>query len=465
MYPASYDRESLISDPIHGYIEFTTSRNPGEITEQSLVDNPWVQRLRRIHQLQSAWWVYPSAEHTRFQHALGAMDLAGRAIGHLYPSLRHVCGAAQAPSQAYVGTLARIAALLHDIGHGPYGHFFDDHFLGQFGLTHEDVGQHIIRVHLGDVIRGIRGNPEGSLGAHEILQPEHVAYLIKRPALTDEEAPLWLKLVRTLFAGVYTVDNMDFVLRDSYMAGHGPRAFDLDRLVHYSFFSATGLALHAKGLNALVHFIETRGELFRTLYFHRTVRAIDLALIDLFKPTFKILFPANPLENLDRYRDLTEWSLLTEVNSWKNESDPPKRRLGEAWQAVLERRVQWRMACERTIRFEQGQSELVSIFTDPDLVERRIRPLLPAGLQTLEFRADVARHYHRPISPATARLNFVYEPATGHLRSLSEHDQFSRLPVSFSLCRLYARDHSHDAELASALDRLLQAQGDEKTNM
>src|SRR6516164_8079249 len=116
MAESYFASESLLSDPLHGYITFTAARNRQEPTEQTLIDHPWVQRLRRIHQLQSAWWVYPSAEHTRFQHALGAMDLAGRAIGHLYPSLRHVCGAAQAPSQAYVGTLARIAALLHDIG-------------------------------------------------------------------------------------------------------------------------------------------------------------------------------------------------------------------------------------------------------------------------------------------------------------------------------------------------------------
>src|SRR6266849_11031119 len=82
-----YDRETLISDPLHGYIPFTSTRG-SEVAEQTLIDHPWLQRLRRIHQLQSAWLVYPSAEHTRFQHVLGAMHLAGRAAAHLYPSLR-----------------------------------------------------------------------------------------------------------------------------------------------------------------------------------------------------------------------------------------------------------------------------------------------------------------------------------------------------------------------------------------
>jgi HD superfamily phosphohydrolase len=465
MFPGAYDRESLVSDPLYGYIAFTAARGPDEVAEQTLIDHAWVQRLRRIHQLQSAWWVYPTAEHTRFQHVLGAMHLASRAVDHLYPSLCAACAPEQVPSRAFIESLARIAALLHDVGHGPFGHFFDDHYLDAHRLTHEDIGRQVILTDLAGLIRGIRANPHGALAAHETLQPEQVAYLIKRPARTDPEVPRWLRLLRGLFAGVYTVDNMDFVLRDSYMAGHGPRAFDLDRLLHYSFFTAGGLTLHVKGLAALIHFMEARGELFRGLYFHRTVRAIDLALADVFRATVGRLLPGNPLEDLGRYRALTEWSLLVDVERWQQETDPELRRLGEAWQAILGRRVRWKMACERTVRFEQGQTEATSIFTDAELVERRVRALLPPALREVSFRADVARHYHRPVNAAALQHNLVYEPATGQVRSLADHELISRLPVSFSICRLYALDHAHDAELAQALDRLLEARGDDRTNM
>jgi len=471
MSPDHFDSESLISDPLHGYTTFTAGRNRREPTEQTLIDHPWVQRLRRIHQLQSAWWVYPAAEHTRFQHVLGAMHLGSRAVRRLYPSLVEACRPEPVPSPAYVESLVRLAALLHDVGHGPFGHFFDDHFLNQFGLTHEDLGQRIITTDLADLIRGIPENPHGRLGAAEILQPDHVAFLIKRPTSSSQSGgrqppePRWLQLLQSLFSGVYTVDNMDFVLRDSYMSGHGPRAFDLDRLLHYSFFTPHGLTLHIKGLDSLIHFIEARGELFRTLYFHRTVRAIDLSLADVFGPTMKLLFTGNPTEHLDRYLQLTEWSLLVDVQRWATDADSERRRLGEAWQAILSRQIRWKMACERTIPFEQGQPELASIFTDASLVEQKVRSLLPCSLRDLPFRADVARHYHRPINSAAAKFNYVFEPATNQVRPLTEHGQVSRLPVSFSLCRLYAQDQTHAAELASALDHLLHARGDEKTNM
>ncbi|MBA4397835.1 MAG: metal-dependent phosphohydrolase, partial [Syntrophus sp. (in: bacteria)] len=90
-----------------------------ERTEKDLLDSPWLQRLRRIGQLQSARWVYPAAEHSRFQHSLGTMHVAGEFGKTLYPSLREVCP--EAPSANYVEALLRLGGLLHDVGHGPYG--------------------------------------------------------------------------------------------------------------------------------------------------------------------------------------------------------------------------------------------------------------------------------------------------------------------------------------------------------
>ena len=81
----------------------------------------------------------------------------------------------------------------------------------------------------------------------------------------------------------------------------------------------------------------------------------------------------------------TEWSLLVDVQRWSNDADSERRRLGEAWQAILRRQIRWKMACERLIRFDPGQPEPASIFTDAGLVESRIRGELPASLRAMRF--------------------------------------------------------------------------------
>jgi len=463
------DRQSLSHDPIHGYIPFTSGKGlpPDESSERDVIDHPWVQRLRYIHQLQTAWLVFPTAEHMRFQHVLGVMHLASRATSRLYDSLREQHP--DAPSRGYVETLLRMAGLLHDVGHGPFGHFYDDHFLQGYGLTHETLGSHIIRYELGDLLRNLRGNPNSRLEPGETLDPEHVAYLIARPKGADvqPDRPGWLQALRSLFSGIYTVDNMDFVLRDAYMSGYSISPFDLDRILHYSFFSERGLTIHSSGLAALVRFITARAELFRAIYFHRTVRAIDLSLADLFAESKHHLFPGNPLENLSEYRDFHEMSLLVDVARWERSDDDAKHCLGARWRQFLNRQIPWKMACERTLFFHPHDAERSSIFSDAEFVELKLRQQLPAELADMPLRVDLARHVHRPGSRGpTAGLNFLYDASHDRIRELNDDALFRRIPVSYRICRVYVQDRSHNALLAAALDSLIGSEAeDDLTNM
>ncbi len=466
-----FNRESLSHDPIHGYIPFAArdasrAGRDEEIVERDVIDHPWVQRLRHIHQLQTAWWVFPSAEHTRFPHVLGAMHLASRAIGRLYSSLADVCGD-DTPSRGYVETLLRMAALLHDVGHGPFGHFFDTHFLADYGLTHETLGREIITRELGDMLRRVRRNPGGCLEDGEQLDPEQVAYLIARPRNAEEDQPRWLVFLRSLFCGVYTVDNMDFVLRDAYMSGFSTRAFDLDRILHYSFFSEKGLTIYRRGLPALVRFMGVRAELFRSIYFHRTVRAIDLTLEDLFAKTKQALFPGNPLEHLDEYQRFTETSLLVDVARWSDSPDPRLREWAEPWRRFLRRDVHWRMACERTLFFRPQDAERASIFSKAEFFESALRDELPGHLRKLPLRVDIARHVHRPGTQGPAAgQNFLYDDARHEIRELDDSELFRQIPMSYRICRVYAETGEHNAPLAAALDKLVGAEGEDSlTNM
>ncbi len=470
-----FQHESLSHDPIHGYIPFTAAATnaageplaeAGEVVEQQIIDHPWLQRLRQIHQLQTAWWVFPTAEHTRFQHVLGAMHLASRVTGSLFDSLKQVCP--DVPSRGYVESLLRLAALLHDVGHGPFGHFFDEHFLSDYGLNHETLGSEIIRRDLADMIRRVRRNPNSRLEPNETLDPEQVTFLITRPKNhAAGEGPKWLRFLRGLFSGLYTVDNMDFVLRDAYMSGYSAKAFDIDRLLHYSLFTDKGLTIHERGLSALVRFISVRAELFRAIYFHRTVRAIDLELQELFFDSKSFLFPGNPLEHLEDYLHLTEWSLLMRVTHWPKSDNERLRELGERWSRFLGRRHRWRMVCEQTIFFLPGEAEQSSVFSGERAFEAAVRDALPKELQNIPLRVDTARHVHRPgAHMPTAGQNFLLDQTTGKIRSLDDRELFRRIAISYRICRIYALDHAHDSALSAVMERLTgTVAADDATNM
>ncbi|MEM7473767.1 MAG: metal-dependent phosphohydrolase, partial [Planctomycetota bacterium] len=246
-----------------------------------------------------------------------------------------------------------------------------------------------------------------------------------------------------------------------------PRSFDLNRVLHYSQFTDCGLTLHERGMPALVHFLSMKAELFRSVYFHRTVRAIDLHLADLFARSFKYLFPGDPRTHLDEYLEFTEFSLLSRVRDWRHSKNPELQQLGEAWRTWLDRRVPWIMVCQRNLSFGDGQAEGSSIFSSPQVFRASLREQLPDELKEIEFEVDLARHIHRPNTRgAAAGMNFYFDAASGQSRPLSMHGLYQRLPISHTIARVYTRDGNHKTVFSSVLDQLLGAASkDDLTNM
>jgi hypothetical protein len=158
---------------------------------------------------------------------------------------------------------------------------------------------------------------------------------------------------------------------------------------------------------------------------------------------------------------------LVDVARWSDSDDPRKRALGPRWREFLARQVRWKMVCQRTLIYGPSDAESASIFSDARFVEQALRKLLPADIAELPLVIDLARHVNRPNTrgPAAGQ-NFLFDPAQGQPRPLTDDQLFRQLPVSHRICRVYAEDDRFAAQISAALDRLIGPGGaDDLTNM
>ena len=471
MAPNPFAAVNLISDPIHGYVELTKRLDPAEsdalglgredVAEEDLLDTTWLQRMRRISQLQSARWVFPTAEHSRFTHGLGVMHEAGLWARSLYPSLRTRLagvGAGEAiPTEGLVVETMRIAGLLHDVGHGPFAHFFDEHVLARFpappdprrspgkSLSHEDLSQLIIERELGDLIRGLRRAPgrvaeRDSFDTDERIDPRWVSFLISKPALVDPAMPTWVRWLQPLLSGVFTVDNLDYVRRDAWMTGVAVDV-DVERLRRYTFIGEGGLTLYEPGLGALEMFLTARLFLYQQVYFHRTVRAIDLDLAEAFGPSVRAIFgDRSPADALDAFADLDEYALLHRAALWSRgeelAADPVAgdgrvtAAVAETWRAVLLRRPRWRSEAEIRFEYETGES-----------IDARIAELGVA--EPGRVAIDLAIVDARPADATATDSLLAVEARDGSTLSLAR--SIGRLPAFAVIARRYRRGSTREA--------------------
>jgi uncharacterized protein len=447
-----YDAVNLMADPLHGYIKITKRvHGSGAAAEQDLLDHPWLQRLRRIHQLQSAWWVFPGGEHSRFQHALGAMHLAGDWARQLYPNLRMLDP--DAPSLQCVEETLRVAGLLHDVGHGPFGHFFDQNYLDRFSIDHEVIGRSLILGELAPTIAALAASPDGPFEQGERIDPRWIAELIAIPALTGDAVPGWVRLLKPILNGMYTADNLDYVPRDAYMCGVKVGPVDIQRLLHYSFLGEDGMLLHQHGAQALLLFLNARLYLYNNIYYHRTVRRIDLHMREIFRETIDRILPGNPLDQLDGYRELTDWSLIDTVDRWRHEGGRAAE-LSQEWARIVRRELKWRLIFEDYYEFSQLPAAF--LYPEPADYVRRIREALPPSLAHASFEVDLASVDPRPQNPLNDPFPVnVYNPVSRTVEKSAVAELFQRLPIRTTLVRVFTDETVQAEPLRQAVERAL----------
>jgi HD superfamily phosphohydrolase len=439
---ARFSEVNLIADPLYGYIEITKDR-PGQASERELLDTPWLQRLRRVHQLQSAWWVFPTAEHSRFVHLLGAMHLASLFARRVDKSLRDAIDGV--PSAALVEETLRLAGLLHDVGHGPFGHFFDHEVLARFGLDHEVVGRHLVTHQLADHIASLRSSPEGPFERGEHVDPMWVAWVMADSDIEGYEPPRWLRALKPILCGPATVDNLDYVPRDAYMCGIRLGPVEVQRLIHYTFVSGDSVVLHGHATAALEMFLASRLYMYLNVYHHRTGRRFDLSMREVFADTVAELLPGNPLDDMDRFLRLNDWALLDAVQRWQLE--PPgstRRTLAQAWRRITSRDLSWHLAYETVADAAMDTSGL----------QERVEALLPAEARSARLEVDVATARVAPHNPLTEHgFVHIYDPLRATIEERRVAELVSRLPQYNRIVRVF----TDDAHVVPLVHRAAQA--------
>jgi HD superfamily phosphohydrolase len=237
--------------------------------------------------------------------------------------------------------------------------------------------------------------------------------------------------------------------------------------MYYTFFTEKGLTLHKSGLTALNMFLNARLYMYTNVYYHRTTRAIDEHLKELFRDTMAKIFPfGNPVKSLRDYLFLTDWSLLEGVRKWEGNKNQEIAELGRQWTAILAREVKWKMAYDVTLSMREIEKGKTII--DARELVTRIKRNLPAKLKELQFRVDMASQDPRPVNPLMMgeRQIYVFNPSTRKIEKEPLKDFFDYIPARVVQCRVFTLNHDHDKELAEIVDKVLGIQEDSiKTNV
>jgi len=385
-----------IRDPVHGYIKLTE-------VERDLVDTPFVQRLRRVHQLAGSYLVYPGAVHTRFEHVVGAMHLAGQIAESLVPT----SGVSLDEVQEI-----RIAALLHDVGHGPFSHMYEEVLAEKTNVTHEDISQRIV------LETPIRDVLERNGFSAKKMSGFAVGKQSKRPAFMNE-----------IIAGGLSADIMDYLLRDSYFTGVEYGKVDVSRVIDSLLVVEGHLAVESAALYAFEALLLARYEMFKAVYFHRTVRAAELMLVQSMKLADDAI-GLTDLSDLDNYLELTDEIVLDRLATLS----PSTPGLKEAKRLALDFRNRVLVKCvfERLV---QRKDQMVSSLFAKGRVRKHVTAELAevAGVNRIHVFLDVPTTPSVPYTSSREAFTAVRVVQTRGGRRIMKSVPLSELPIVGSI--------------------------------
>ncbi|MEO9319690.1 MAG: HD domain-containing protein [Nitrososphaera sp.] len=257
-YNSDYFRYKSIRDPLYGFVDLTK-------TEIQIIDTPVFRRLLNIKQLSHAFVVYPSAIHTRFEHSLGATHLADLVSRQL-----------EFPNE--IREVVRLTALLHDVGHGPYSHLFEEVLstINKRKVEHDWISTLIIRQN--KELRDILGD-----------KGEYISALLRHREIDSWKKPGISTLASDVVSSALDVDKLDYLRRDSFHIGVAYGQFDLARIIHTLTSTPDErekrLCIKSKGKDAIENYRLGRYLMHAQVYKHHArivadqmfLKALDLA--------------------------------------------------------------------------------------------------------------------------------------------------------------------------------------------
>ena len=307
----------IINDPVYGFI---TIDHPLIL---DIIAHPYYQRLRRIYQMAFAHLVYPGAVHSRLHHSLGAYHLMCNALSELKNK-----GIEITPDEE-LG--AKVAILLHDIGHGPYSHTLERELIND--VHHEAISLLIMKV----LNKEFNGQLQTAI---EIFTDNHPK-----------------KFLYQLIAGQVDVDRMDYLTRDSFFTGVSEGVIGYDRIIKMLTVHNGQLMVEEKAVYSIEKFLVSRRLMYWQVYLHKTVLSAEMMLVNIIRRAKELIsnniqteaatpalnyFLQNPSanhktqEHLDTFCSLDDFDVMATVKNWM---DHPDKILSTLCQGLVDRKL------------------------------------------------------------------------------------------------------------------------------
>jgi HD superfamily phosphohydrolase len=249
------ESKKVVRDPIHGNIKLKNS-----IAE--LLESPEIQRLYNIKQLGFAHLVFPGAHHTRFEHSLGTYHIASQISETL-------------DIRDDEREIVSCAALLHDIGHGPFSHTLEFLLLEKFGVNHIDLTEELIFGE-NEIFESNEKDFIKTKSVHQILTNNNID---KKEIINIIRGKTYKKFyLSQILNSTIDVDQLDYLIRDAYYTGVLYGMIDIERLLQTLVINEDSLAIKRKGVGVVENILMARGLMYSSVYFHKTVRIAELML-------------------------------------------------------------------------------------------------------------------------------------------------------------------------------------------